>query len=391
MNTRLGKLFALAVLLSLLASISVTGAEKKPLEAYKIGIAAAITGPGSLYGNEEVETGQLAMKYINEKLGGINGHPVELVIEDTKTEPATALTKVKKLDLSDKVSVIIFAGSSPESIGIADYANRAEVPIFFHVGTMVLLPRLKAANSYCYRTHYITKNHVDNLWAAVVKRGIKTIGFLYEDSAYGQSALEEIRELVKANPGIRIVTEIKYSYDGLDFSPEAMKIKTQNPDCAFIGGSGVPSGALMSKNLREVGYAGLVGGTCGMYTNTPALGSIVDGVVSDLVGPAPGENPREIPSPRPEMLKLIDWGIENKRKTTQTWTSMFLWDDMFMLNKVMREAGPDRKKIRDAMDNFVWEGTLGTTRYSTGDHDGLKVLGTPRAMEVRGGKWVAVK
>jgi branched-chain amino acid transport system substrate-binding protein len=361
-------------------------------EPYVVGVLPSLTGPLSVPGEEQAETAGLAAKWINERWGGINGRPLKLVIEDTKTDPATCLTKFKKLDLEDKASAILFMASSAEASGLADQSNRIGLPTLFQVGTLEVVSRLNAANSYCFRTWYTTNNHVDSLFDAVLRRPVKTIALMYDDTAYGETGRIRAKQLIAANPKTEMVLEIKFSYKGLEFTPEALRVRTRKPDAVLMISGGVPSGAALCKNIKEVGYEGFIFATAGLYSKIAEVGPIVNGVLTDLIGPGPGETQKDIPNPSPELIKLMQWGEQNVRKTKLTWVSIFGWDNVFIIANAIKNVGSDRKKIRDFLDNFEYEGSIGTTKYSPGHHEGLMSLkGAYRVMEAKDGKWVPVK
>src|SRR5512137_937795 len=54
-------------------------------EPIKIGFVASITGPASFLGEPEKNTALMIQEWVN-KEGGIKGQPLEIVIEDSKSE-----------------------------------------------------------------------------------------------------------------------------------------------------------------------------------------------------------------------------------------------------------------------------------------------------------------
>ena len=97
-------------------------------EPYKIGALFAVTGPASFLGEPEKNTAVMLQEQIN-KAGGINGHPLEIIIEDTKSEEATAVLSAKKLIESDKVLAIIGPSTTGESMALVPILNTAATPL----------------------------------------------------------------------------------------------------------------------------------------------------------------------------------------------------------------------------------------------------------------------
>ena len=91
-----------AILLLVMSCILIVGVaagcegEDEP-ETYRLGVMAALTGPGETYGNLSHRAMQLAMEEINEA-GGINGTPLELVAEDSKCNAQDAITRLQQAD-----------------------------------------------------------------------------------------------------------------------------------------------------------------------------------------------------------------------------------------------------------------------------------------------------
>src|SRR5438093_604189 len=81
----------------------------------KVGIATDLTGAIGYAGNANANIAKLAMKEINAK-GGILGRPIELYIEDTASNEATAVANVRKLIQRDKVDVV-FDTVIPPGVG----------------------------------------------------------------------------------------------------------------------------------------------------------------------------------------------------------------------------------------------------------------------------------
>ena len=97
-------LTVLGALLSLLLLIA--AAEKEEAEPYKIGAVFAITGPASWLGEPERNTVVMVAEMVNEE-GGVNGVPIELVVEDSVGDETKTVNAVKKLINSDQVLAII--------------------------------------------------------------------------------------------------------------------------------------------------------------------------------------------------------------------------------------------------------------------------------------------
>ena len=87
----------------------------------KIGFQKHTTGIGSAYGRWYDATTQAAVKRINDA-GGINGRPVEVVIEDDGTDPKRGAEVLEKFENQHKVDVAFGTLFSHVVIGSASRA-----------------------------------------------------------------------------------------------------------------------------------------------------------------------------------------------------------------------------------------------------------------------------
>src|SRR3954451_18046702 len=74
-------------------------------ETIKVGLIAPVTGVASPWFPPIKQANELAIEEIN-KAGGVNGKQLELVIGDSKTEPAAAATQARRL-VSEGAKLII--------------------------------------------------------------------------------------------------------------------------------------------------------------------------------------------------------------------------------------------------------------------------------------------
>ena len=99
-------------------------------EAYKVGFSMAMTGRGSGIYAPIKDAFDLYFKEVNSK-GGINGHPVEIIIQDNAAQPSKAAAQAKKFATQDKVILLMNASLSSTFAPMVQVAKRYNIPIFF--------------------------------------------------------------------------------------------------------------------------------------------------------------------------------------------------------------------------------------------------------------------
>lgn len=83
------------------ATMQLAGAQ----ETFKIGLNVERTGNAASYGEHVIIASQIAVEHVNEN-GGINGTPLELIIEDNRTSPEQAVVAVRNLDRKGVAAIL---------------------------------------------------------------------------------------------------------------------------------------------------------------------------------------------------------------------------------------------------------------------------------------------
>lgn len=125
MRTKLALAFAAALTLGFGA---LAGA--KADDAYTIGVTAAMTGPAAATQAPVMEMLRIYVDRLNAK-GGINGHRINLLIEDDQAEPSKAAANATKLIRQDNVMLLIESSLSSTYGPVIAEARRAKVPLWF--------------------------------------------------------------------------------------------------------------------------------------------------------------------------------------------------------------------------------------------------------------------
>jgi branched-chain amino acid transport system substrate-binding protein len=97
------------ILVAVLAAAAGTVLAQEPV---KIGVIQPLSGPVAASGNYVRMGAEIGRDWINAR-GGVLGRPVQLLIEDNKSDPKEAATAAEKLIVRDKVPVIVGPGAAP--------------------------------------------------------------------------------------------------------------------------------------------------------------------------------------------------------------------------------------------------------------------------------------
>ena len=97
-------------------------------ESYKVGAVLSVTGRTSFLGDPEKKTIVMLQEQINKK-GGINGHPLELIIYDDEGDATKCALAIRKLITKDKVCAIIGPSLSGLSLAVLPEAEKHKIPL----------------------------------------------------------------------------------------------------------------------------------------------------------------------------------------------------------------------------------------------------------------------
>lgn len=254
------KAFTLASIAAL-ASLVMMGAQVSAQadEAVKIGGAFNLTGELSSLDVPAANGAKLALKEIN-AAGGLNGQPVDLVIRDGKTDPATVANITTQFIESDKVVAIIGFTDSDSALAAGPLCQKAGIPFITAGATSPKLPA--QVGSMMFLAPF-----GDNVQAAVgaeyaEKNFGKTAYLLWDKGTEYTTLLADYFKKRFAELGGTIVLEDTYQFGDKDYSAQITKAKalSEKPDFYYISAMPDDIGTTV-KQFRESGISGpIVGG-----------------------------------------------------------------------------------------------------------------------------------
>ncbi len=272
------------------ATSATTSAASTGASSFSFGTAKKATGSPYVFGMINDETGAVtfpearqgaiaAMQYVNNYLGGINGHPI--VIDNCIGDgtPATAARCANELVAKHPLAIL----------GAADVGAPASIPIYAHanlayIGGIPFTPvPFVSPNSIQFWSVSVGDNAAAAVYAGKTL-GVKSVALMYFSNPQGESIIPQIVPVFKA-AGVSSVKLIPLSPTSPDPSPQAALIESSGAQLAYID---VPNGCgNVLKSLKSVGYTGKLmgidpcsappvitasaGGAEGMYIASPFI------------------------------------------------------------------------------------------------------------------------
>lgn len=227
-------------------------------EPCKIGAPLPMTGPGAAFGEKFKKAYQMAIDEINAK-GGVNGHKLALVIEDTQAKPNLAVTSARKLISSQGVVALVGGWASGVALAVAPVAQENKIPYLLEHPALDDITRQGA--DWVFRLQPTTGMYgaaledflLTVVWPKGGKKPLK-VAYLYVDNAFGQGVAKNgmLPFLNKHKDKFTLVLSEAYNEKALDYKPLLLKAKNTRPDIVLFT-SYLTDGIQLAKQTREVG------------------------------------------------------------------------------------------------------------------------------------------
>ncbi|MBI4032563.1 ABC transporter substrate-binding protein [Candidatus Berkelbacteria bacterium] len=215
-----------------------------------IGHQADLSGAIASWGYWLERAAQSAVSEINAK-GGIDGRPIEYVVEDTQTNAAMGVRRLRKLILEHHADFVIGSVHSGVMMASLPIAKELKTP-YFPVG-MASEATAEEGNRYVYRI----SSHVREQIAAGADWALKNIAkrwtIVVSDYAWGWSHEKWFSDAVKGKGGT-VLSAIRVPTGTKDFFPYLAKIPKDTEALYFIFFGADSIGFL--QQLHESGYGG---------------------------------------------------------------------------------------------------------------------------------------
>ena len=255
----------------------------------RIGFIAPMTGIFAQVGKDMVDGFQMYLDEHGNKLGGMD---VKFIVEDNQAKPDAAVTKAKKLVLSDKVDMFVGGVLASTGYALAPMSTQEKTVYIASIPAADdLTQRELAKYPYMIRTGWSSSQpeHPMGQWAC--DQGYKKIVAVAADYAFGY---EQVGGFQKAfeDCGGKIIQKIWPPLGTKDFGPFIPNIKS-DADAVFSLMVG-PMSLQFPKQLRAAGYKKPIigGGTSYDEFALPFMGDEVIGDVSSLQYSAALTTPR---------------------------------------------------------------------------------------------------
>ncbi|HJR50676.1 MAG TPA: ABC transporter substrate-binding protein [Gemmatimonadales bacterium] len=240
-----------AMLVAALVGASTVAAQ----EAYVIGATGAMTGPAAANFAPVLEAMKAYLENVNAK-GGINGKPVQMIIQDDSGEPSKAAANAKKLLSQDRVLMIVSSSPSSTYAPLVVESKRAGVPLYYAgaVCPKETYPPAEALQ-FCSTAYGATLDSQAALGFVKAQANEPVrIGFATMAIPIARAEIEYAEKLAKTLGMTAVDTQITPP-PAPDYTPFATRLKDGNPNWVYSWSPWV-SQVRTFEALRRLGWSG---------------------------------------------------------------------------------------------------------------------------------------
>jgi branched-chain amino acid transport system substrate-binding protein len=287
--------------------------------------------------------------------------PVELVIQDDKSEIGTAIKIQEKLILQDKVDLLLPPWGTAMHFAVAPVANKYGYPLIGPTISSEKLREVAHKIPYFFGILNMPREQGTALADLLVELNIERVALIYIADAYGIEWTAKVAPELGVK-GIDVAILKSYPLGAKDLSPLLKNIKAANVD-ALLGMSYPPDTFLITEQAKAIGlnpkvfYLG-VGVAFPVYRDKFGVDN-----VQGIMG-AGAWNPK---LPFPGAKEYFDRHLKRWEKEPDRWASAFAYASLQIIEQSIGITGTlNRRKLRDAIATNTFPTVIGPVKFEGG-------------------------
>ena len=363
-----------SVVLSMLAAFVLASTPVSAKEKVKVGFIGPLTGGTSSNGIGGRNSADLAVRLHNANPNG--KYEYELVVLDDECKPDKGVQAATKLGADKGVIAAATHYCSAVAIATVDTYHKFGLPV---IVWGAVLPDITYGNNYkeIHRVNGTMINQNETAAKFMTGLGYKTWAIIHDTTDYGKGHNKYFSEYVTKNGG-KILGTFGVTADQQDFTAELTKIKSLDPDVVYFGGL-TPIGVRIRAQMDKLGLKSQFEGTSGIVSEAfiQGAGPLAEGVVAFREG----AYPEKLPGGK---YFLEQYAKQNYADGPEAYGA-FSFAAMTLILDTIEKTGPDRKKVRKALDKVKGQDSI-IGEITFDDHGQNKVALISKYV-VQDGKW----
>jgi branched-chain amino acid transport system substrate-binding protein len=354
----------------------------------KVGAIVSATGNNSPLGEPERKVLEMMETAINDA-GGVMGRPLDMIIEDDRSDAKEAATAATRLVDQDKVVAMIAATGSTTTLAVKEITAARGLPqIAMAAGNDITD---KAPMEWIWRTPQKDAMAAARALTYISDTlGAKKIAVLHDDNAFGTSGATEIAKTA-GDHGLEIVATESYKTDDADLSVQLINIRDKGPEVLIVWGTG-KGPVLAARTTKQLGMAIPFIGSHGIANKSfiQNAGDAAEGVVfpaGRILVPSSITDPAQ----KEVTDKFIADYKAKYGEDPNTYAGYAFEAVSLLLNAIEKAQSTDAAAIQAALNGTQnFPGPDGFYNYSATNHDGLTAEDMI-IVKIQGGTWVLVE
>jgi branched-chain amino acid transport system substrate-binding protein len=198
-------------------------------DTYKIGVLQPFSGPFALFGEEVFNACQIAAQRINAS-GGLLGRQVELIKQDSKTDPVAAVQAAKNLILVKKIDALICGSASHELLATLEITREHKI---IHLTSVSNAEKATVENIHPYFFQTTPNTYMESVAVgrALAKYDFNSYMTIALDYEWGHSNVTAIDKIIKERkPTAKKIGELWSPLKESNYSSYITAILNKKPD-----------------------------------------------------------------------------------------------------------------------------------------------------------------
>ncbi|WP_258358600.1 branched-chain amino acid ABC transporter substrate-binding protein [Moorella sulfitireducens] len=344
----------------------------------KVAFLGPLTGPNAMQGVGARNAFKLAIDQAN--ASGKLPFKIEVVDLDDASNPGTGASVAQKAVADQDVVAASGHWNSPVA--------EATIPIFKSAGVPLVIwgairPTLTSKENYPYITRVCPTQQQENLPLAnfvINELGRKKWAIISDTTTYGKSNTEAWKNEVKKYPGAEVVSIDEIQVGQNDFRPILSKIKAANVDGIYFGGV-VMEAALVRRQMVELGMKDMLMVGISGIVDDKFIETAGKEAAEGIIATKPGKSISKL-----EGGKAFEEAYQKAGfKEPYGAYGPYAYDAANIIVEALKQVGPDRNKLVDAIAKISYNGLLGVTSFN---EVGQTTNVASTIYVVEDGKWV---
>jgi branched-chain amino acid transport system substrate-binding protein len=213
-------------------------------EPVKTAALLPLTGSGA----EQGEWIKRGFEMAQEDLKGKSKLPIEIIYEDTRGDPASAVSAYRNLVSQNKIKAV-FTWGSGVALALAPMNNKEAI---IQMGVATATAHYTSKGDFTFRNYHSATLEGQFIASQINAGNFGTkVALLTINNDYGLGIAENVRKNVEDKKA-KIVFDEEFSGGDTDFRTTLIKLKNAQPDFIVLT-SYITEGALIIKQLKQLG------------------------------------------------------------------------------------------------------------------------------------------